>query len=723
MISAIKQMKFQLFIIDYHCKNSSGLSTYVHQLSKSLQVFENISLSFIGVNANIDAKAVKQNINGVDHFLYLGELGVKSDSNKDFISLLKQHIKTNENIIFHFNWINHAPFAQLLKNNFDCLTVLTKHCIPWRDNITNNYKLFKTINKKLTTINFPIFHSCLHREYIAYSSVDHIITVTDFASHAVNKIFNITEDNLSRVYNGIDLFERKNNKKSQSYLKRYYGFNPDDVIILFAGNLNQRKGIYDLIEAFGLVLKKFNQVRLVIAGTGITDNIFKGLKRYLSKITFLGNLDKKILYDFYQLADVGVVPSYIEQCSYSAIEMMQAKLPLIVSDVDGLREIVPNDCGLKVPLLLKQNEAKIDVKKLSESIITLLESPSKRVNMTQRAFKFAQTNFSTDHMIEGTVAVYNKIISRRKLSSSNLLDSNCTVCIDVIICLERTAEDNMLVLQNVLKQSHSLIMIKLLISKEAFRDSKRLFKQIVNNDNIQIYLYQDQRERINLLNDLTCSSSSEYLSIIDKKCEFDEERFNKQVKILESNRNIQFVGSHHFLLDKDGYKIALSQFPIKINEGKILNVFQPSYEITNVLFRSECFINCKIDFLIDQINQIHFWFNFLKNFKGYNLNEFLTSIYPVVREKGDIEVIKELTAENIIDELEYSKLDFDSKELSLHLAIYLNYKKLFFNTESKIDRLDHWIDKILKNKLPNKSILYKSQIKSYVKKYYCEVES
>ena len=60
------------------------------------------------------------------------------------------------------------------------------------------------------------------------------------------------------------------------------------------------------------------------------------------------------------MVDVGIVPSFVEQCSYTAIEMMCFGLPLIVSDVEGLKEIVPGNCGLKI---------KVDFKKKIEEII------------------------------------------------------------------------------------------------------------------------------------------------------------------------------------------------------------------------------------------------------------------------------------------------------------------------------------------------------------------
>ena len=50
-----------------------------------------------------------------------------------------------------------------------------------------------------------------------------------------------------------------------------------------------------------------------------------------NKITFTGKLNKEDLYKLYQIADIGVLPSFHEQCSYVAIEMMMYGIPLVAS--------------------------------------------------------------------------------------------------------------------------------------------------------------------------------------------------------------------------------------------------------------------------------------------------------------------------------------------------------------------------------------------------------
>ena len=73
---------------------------------------------------------------------------------------------------------------------------------------------------------------------------------------------------------------------------------------------------------------------------------------------FTGKLSKQELYQFYQIADVGVMLSKHEQCSFVAIEMMMHGIPIIASDSTGLDEMVSDGInGYKIRTI--ENQAKV----------------------------------------------------------------------------------------------------------------------------------------------------------------------------------------------------------------------------------------------------------------------------------------------------------------------------------------------------------------------------
>ena len=69
-------------------------------------------------------------------------------------------------------------------------------------------------------------------------------------------------------------------------------------------------------------------------------------------------MEKKELYEIYQMADVGVVPSLYEPFGYVAVEMMMHRLPIVVTSC--LNEVVDDTCGLKIPIIEYSDKVEID---------------------------------------------------------------------------------------------------------------------------------------------------------------------------------------------------------------------------------------------------------------------------------------------------------------------------------------------------------------------------
>ena len=102
------------------------------------------------------------------------------------------------------------------------------------------------------------------------------------------------------------------------------------------------KGINELIKAFKETRKVYPNIRLIIAGSGGFTTCMEIASPDWKHITFIGFIPKKQLYELYVIADIGVVPSIHEEFGYVAAEMMLNKLPIVVNNTTGLREITDN---------------------------------------------------------------------------------------------------------------------------------------------------------------------------------------------------------------------------------------------------------------------------------------------------------------------------------------------------------------------------------------------
>lgn len=120
------------------------------------------------------------------------------------------------------------------------------------------------------------------------------------------------------------------------------------VDVVTAGRLVPGKGIDRLLEAFTML----PGATLLVLGDGPERSRLEGLAGTLGidhRVQFRGWVADP--WETYGEAAVGVVPTdtYPEGLPLTAAEMMMAGLPIVVTDVPGLREVGEGSCALVVP--------------------------------------------------------------------------------------------------------------------------------------------------------------------------------------------------------------------------------------------------------------------------------------------------------------------------------------------------------------------------------------
>jgi glycosyltransferase involved in cell wall biosynthesis len=120
----------------------------------------------------------------------------------------------------------------------------------------------------------------------------------------------------------------------------------DRVRFFFAGRVGQRKGAFDLIQAFAhLSEPKKSRVRLTIAGDGEIEKASTlvrelALTEIVSFAGWIGVAERERLL---RQSDVFVLPSYNEGLPMAILEAMSWGLPIISTPVGGIPEVVIPD--------------------------------------------------------------------------------------------------------------------------------------------------------------------------------------------------------------------------------------------------------------------------------------------------------------------------------------------------------------------------------------------
>lgn len=118
--------------------------------------------------------------------------------------------------------------------------------------------------------------------------------------------------------------------------------------VLFMGRVGDRKGIFDLIEAWPTVLARVPSARLRVGGDGDLEKLRSRLQELgiADSVEVLGWVSGSARLDAYAEADVYCLPSYAEGLPVSVLEAMASGLAVVGTDVDGFPDaIVEGDTG------------------------------------------------------------------------------------------------------------------------------------------------------------------------------------------------------------------------------------------------------------------------------------------------------------------------------------------------------------------------------------------
>lgn len=193
--------------------------------------------------------------------------------------------------------------------------------------------------------NWAIYYTV---EKLLARITDVLITInTEDYHRALNKM-NVKEViKINGVGVNLNRFKPVNNQQDKSILRKKYGYDPKDIILICVAELNGNKNQEFLIRCIKELIKIYPTVKLLLCGEGGYKDKYIDLINELhlkNSIILMGY--RKDVNKLMQLSDIGVAASIREGLGLSLIEELATGLPIIASTNRGHNDIITsNDIG------------------------------------------------------------------------------------------------------------------------------------------------------------------------------------------------------------------------------------------------------------------------------------------------------------------------------------------------------------------------------------------
>ncbi len=232
-----------------------------------------------------------------------------------------------------------------------------------------------------------------------------IITTTGYTRDDIVDTLGVPEDKIDVIPLGVhESFVPIEDGSALASVRRRYGLPPE--FVLFVGNLEPKKNIGRIIEAFN-TLRKSRSIPHALAVVGRKEWLFKDLKRMVRllglerHVFFLGNVPLSDLVLLYNAADVFIFPSLYEGFGIPPLEAMACGTPVVTSNRSSLPEVVGDAAVTVDPLSTGE---------IAQALHAVLTGDELRRTLRERGLNRAKL-FSWESTARKTMEVYGKVIA------------------------------------------------------------------------------------------------------------------------------------------------------------------------------------------------------------------------------------------------------------------------------------------------------------------------
>jgi glycosyltransferase involved in cell wall biosynthesis len=230
-----------------------------------------------------------------------------------------------------------------------------------------------------------------------------LIAASEATRRDIVRVLGFPADRVTVVYHGIPTHFSRATVEAQFAVRAELGIH-DARIVLFVGEIAERKNVLLLVEAFAKARSAVPEARLLLVGSpGLgSSDVARAVDRLgvSRSVIQLGHVPQPIAEALIATADALVLPSVDEGFGFPALEAMSVGTAVIASEAGSIPEVV-GEAGLLVPVN--------DAQALCAAIVHLITDDERRVELGRRGQERA-AGFSWLDAARRTIEVYGNAI-------------------------------------------------------------------------------------------------------------------------------------------------------------------------------------------------------------------------------------------------------------------------------------------------------------------------
>jgi len=411
-----------IYIFDeYLSSKQNGVGSYMRQLLNCLVGLNDVRLNVVYFNYDESKEFCILSNNGITFYCF-PPFADKNFFNYPTVysSILKMYIKDSGDNLF---MLNHSPCEKILRSLKRCFPrtkfTFAIHDQGWTMPLNGNRQALKNLisQRRLPATNredFKFIRNYYREEKRMYRIVDAVICLTEEFKEFVHEFYDVPNEKLYAINNAWQQMT-VNDSLSRTELRQKLGLDENEKIIVFTGRQHPVKGLYQLFQAFENVYRKERNIRLVIIGKyPNVEKYAKLMPTALSRVIYTGFIKQSEIVDWYRAADIGILPSYSEQCSYSGIEMLMLGMLIISTDGQGLTDMFHDNENALIAKIGNRKDDKEFVSSLTETILKALSLPQEKIDeLSNGAKQYALKKYSLSLMRDKYLALIEKLYERQ----------------------------------------------------------------------------------------------------------------------------------------------------------------------------------------------------------------------------------------------------------------------------------------------------------------------